>query len=835
MDASADNGSQTAVPTVHAGKTCNQCNDGTSIVGKRYKKKGFINVDLCETCFESLHQEEKANYEEEEVPSDTKNEIWLSVLLLLLLALLGMLISGATDTDTVPDDSTNIEDEDVEKMDFSGENGSALGRFYIAPPTITGLFFLGSLFFVNRPSNSRFAGSEAFKPGWNGWSNSRRGVRKTLTILLSGCLIPVMFLKEAFHEEQRFSAGYTDSRFVSHPNPAKSLSWRDLDDDDGTYYPLRKKATDNLGFHDFSRQFSCRPNSTFYGTTALALSKGAPSSTGIAYSDCECECTTNPGCGRFVFKPNDNVADELYTFARTGICELWPPPSSADGDVVADGSRDGYEGMATLIIGLGSGLRFWVREKEFHFACTPNNPTAAAADRDSAGSEAAPSSSSEDEAGEPTCFTTYGKVNPRLAFASTVCSAVATNYHCYREGYRGPMFNCSIPKHVSALQIDERIVTIDCFRALPFSLIAYLDIFGIGFGMVCLGLYLFDRSEKWASIGVLDEDASYTEIEDDGGDEQPGLEEGTQEQSSKKSNCCACTAKSKRIIWRRVTIFVGILGHGIFFTLTFFSGWNARQIALEGAAYVALCFYATFLANSLKGYDAGINRQTILEILFRKHGSTSGNRTGWWTMESTESLLETVQPSTSFEDRWIAQELPNMNGAELWFSFNSRWQRKLKKESTCTRICNLLTEAVWKPLCGPPPAPPGIDDEEDQKRANDRTEIMNWEILFFASAVKHAMEKSGNTALTFNDVWFATWDIIGNEKEADGKAAWWMLGRSYWHNDQFTDQGKIGRTKVAAMTAFSSGISPTSSNEASAASLQDATPIEVNAGFGFEN
>lgn len=833
MDASADNGGQTAVPIVHAGKTCNQCNDGTSIVGKRYKKKGFINVDLCETCFESLHQEEKANYEEEGVPSDTtgKGRAILAIVMVLSVLILAIVIVKIvlSDNDTVPDNSS-IEDEDVEKMDFSGKNGSALGWFYIAPPTIAGLFFLGSLFYlIIFPSNSRFAGSEAFKPGWTGWSFTRRGVRKTLTILLSCCLIPVMFLKEAFHEEQRFSAGYTDGHFVGHPNPAESLSWRDLDDDDDGN-PLRKKATDNLGFHDFSRQFSCTSSSTFYGTTALALSKGAPSSTGIAYSDCECECTTNPGCGRFVFKPNDNVADELYTFARTGICELWPPPHNADGDVDADGSGDGYEGTATLI------------EKEFHFACTPNNPTAAAGDRDSAGSEAAPSSSSEVEAGEPTCFTTYGKVNPRLAFASTVCSAVATNYHCYREGYRGPMFNCSIPKHVSALQIDERIVTIDCFRALPFSLIAYLDIFGIGFGMVCLGLYLFDRSEKWASIGVLDEDASYTEIKAYGGDEQPGLEEGTQEQLSKKSDCCACTAKRKRRIAANVTLLVGASGIPIFVPLVISAGWNARQIALEGAAYVALYVYATLLAVSLGWYDAGTDRQTILEILFRKHGSTSGNRTGWWTMESTESLLETVQPSTSFEDRWITQELPNMNGAELWFSFNSRWQRKFQKklkqeaqESTCTRICNFFSEAVWKPLCGPPPAPPGIDEKKDQKRANDRTEIMNWRILFFASAVKHAMEKSGNTALTFNDVWFATWDIIGNEKEADGKAAWWMLGRSYWHNDQFTDQGKIGRTKVAAMTAFSSGISPTSSNEASAASLQDATPIEVNAGFGFEN
>lgn len=567
MDASANNGGQTAVPTVHAGKTCNQCNDGTSIVGKRYKKKGFINVDLCETCFESLHQEEKANYEEEGVPLDDKEKaILLIVMILVLLAVVGLWIDiaiEATYNDTVPDVSTSIEDEDVEKMDFSGKNGSALGMFYIAPPTIAGLFFLGSLFFVTRPSNSRFAGSEAFKPGWNGWSNRRRGVRKTLRILLSGFLIPVMFLKEAFHEEQRFSAGYTDSRFVGHPDPAESLSWRD----DYTGFGLRKKATDNLGFRDFSRQFSCNSSSTFYGTTALALSKGAPSSTGIAYSDCECECTTNPGCGRFVFKPNDNVADELYTFARTGICELWPPPRNADGDVDADGSGDGHEGTATLI------------EKEFHFACTPNNATAAAADRDSAGSEAAPSSSSEDEAGEPTCFTTYGKVNPRLAFASTVCSAVATNYHCYREGYRGPMFDCRIPEHVSALQIDERIVTIDCFRALPFSLIAYLDIFGIGFGMVCLGLYLFDRSEKWVSIGVLDEDASYTEIEDDGGDEQPGLEEGTQEQSSKKSDCCACTAKRKRRIAVLVTAVVGGLGCGSFLAFVLVSQLNARQIA----------------------------------------------------------------------------------------------------------------------------------------------------------------------------------------------------------------------------------------------------------------
>eukprot|EP00729_Bicosta_minor_P024025 gene24025-6640_t len=610
MDASADNGGQTAVPIVHAGKTCNQCNDGTSIVGKRYKKKGFIKVDLCETCFESLHQEEKANYEEEGVPSDDKESailaIGLIVAVLLALTTAGMMIvdiiDSASSNDTVPDVSTSIEDEDVEKMDFSGKNGFALGMFYIAPPTIAGLFFLGSLFFVTRPSNSRFAGSEAFKPGWNGWSYSRRGERKALTILLSGCFIPVMFLKEAFHEEQRFSAGYTDSRFVSHPNPAKSLSWRDLDDDDGTgtYHPLRKKATDNLGFHDFSRQFSCNSSSTFYGATALALSKGAPSSRGIAYSDCECECTTNPGCGRFVFKPNDNVAEELYTFARTGICELWPPPRNADGDVDADGSGDGHEGTASLI------------EKEFHFACTPNNPTAAAADLDSASSEAAPSSASEDEAWEPTCFTTYGKVNPRLAFASTVCSAVATNYHCYREGYRGPMFDCRIPEHVSALQIDERIVTVDCFRVLPFSLIAYLDILGIGFGMVCSGLYLFDRchrsekTQKLASIGVLDEDASYTEIEDDGGDEQPGLEEGTQEQSSKKSDCfSACTAKSKRGIAALVTRFVGALGLVGFFVFAVASGWNGRQIALEAAAYVAVCFYIVMLSDSLRQYDAG--------------------------------------------------------------------------------------------------------------------------------------------------------------------------------------------------------------------------------------
>lgn len=419
------------------------------------------------------------------------------------------------------------------------------------------------------------------------------------------------------------------------------------------------------------------------------------------------------------------------------------------------------------------------------------------------------------------CTTTYGKLNPRLVFASTVCSASAGGYHCYREGYRGPMFDCTIPEHVYALQNDELIVGVDCFRGLPFSLIAYLDIIGIAFGMVALGLYVFDRSEKWASIGALDEQIKGNPSKDDGDGDVPS---GALGQPSRPS-CCACTAAFKRKAVGNAILFTGVAGYfayaSICMVAAFHESWgvkmSVRRGALEGAALLALVCYAMAQGVSLMGYDDDTDRQTIIEILFRKHGTTSGGRIGCWTKKSTASLLSTVQPSKSFKKSWIENELPKMNGAELWFSFNSRWQLKRKeaeRKEAERSICTPCYELVCAPLCC---SKGEAGEEEDEKRKQDIIEGMNWEILSFASVVMDKLLASSKSELTLEDVWFATWDIIGNEKEgSEGKDAWWMLGRSYWHNEQ-----------------FSASISTATSEEPSTAGLQDATAIVINDGFGF--
>lgn len=349
-------GSDAAV-LVHTGKTCNQCNDGKSIVGKRYKKTGSINIDLCEEHFSRLHDEEKANYEEEAVPDGTLTgtflEKVLAILIIIVMVLLptyyltvsfiivdcvpgvgdchtcssdgaactmcknaAVLHNGACISTSLNSTSTEVDGENGTLQDVlrddtyndyhfarSQPGGRALWRFQVIPLVFVGISLLASIFLVVQSASSlekqRYAGSEAFKPGWSGWSHRRRRVRKNLLILLAGFLTPVVFLKEAFHEEQQISAGYPDGRFTSGP--------------------------ESTPHGDHANAFSCREDAVFNGTTDLALSKEAASTGMIAYADCECECTTNPDCGSFVFKPNVNVADALHAFARTGVCELWPP------------------------------------------------------------------------------------------------------------------------------------------------------------------------------------------------------------------------------------------------------------------------------------------------------------------------------------------------------------------------------------------------------------------------------------------------------------------------------------------------------------------------------
>jgi hypothetical protein len=362
-----------------------------------------------------------------------------------------------------------------------------------------------------------------------------------------------------------------------------------------------------------------------------------------------------------------------------------------------------------------------------------------------------------------------GTFNPRFVFASTVCSAAA-EYQCYDLNFAGPMYDCSDPDDVNALQNDKDITKIDCFRSLPFSLITYLDVFGIALGMVLLGMGFFDYFDG-ALIGKIDASRT-TDLE------------------GQTDSCFArCTEFMKKMV---VKIGPWVAISGFAYILFRNDGWNYRQKSIEAAAFIPLIFSIGLTGAYVESYNEGTKRQTILEILFRRHGSTSGH----WTSKSTESLLATVKPSASFGKEWLKNELPMMNGADLWHSFEKPWQRRAREIMKLRGLSR--RNAV---LCR------RLEDTSDAVSEEAKAEIverMNWSILTFASAVKNAMDQSAKANLSFDTVWAATWDIMDNDKELH-KDGWWMLGPSFWGDGKYTDRGKVGHLKLKAVTTFSAG------------------------------
>jgi hypothetical protein len=598
----------------HGNIICKNCPNGKFIVGKRYKKKGF-DVDLCESHFDELLDDEKLKYDEKAASNKCQARAVLVVVPVFLLFMMFSLAvagfsfldnylytdwgsaSGAISGSGQDGDDDRDHDTDDGNIDYKWPDGARklskrrLAYFLWVGPIFIILSFVFAIGCTGAQTKTlhknRFSGNLAFKTGWSGWSFLRRVARRQLFTILAAVLTPVMFVKDAFHEEQHF----------------------------GTPVALR----------------------------------------GPAASD------TN---------------------------------------------------------------------------------------------------------------------NPRIAFASTVCSAVAINYQCYaRKGklkYDGDMYDCSDPNEVDALQTHEDIKDIDCFRPLDFSLINLLDVLGIAVGMIMLGINLFDHSEKWLWIGKIEKSSKEVDVD------LEALADNV------KSGCFACTYHRSIRAGIGLLFLIGGMATpvvGLIFGME--SGWDSRQQIIEGGAmfalYICLATCSTFWLRYDLHSKAGESRQKILEILFRQYSSAS--EAGHWTTKSTNDLLAFVKPSTSFNEQWIKNELPHMSGADLWFSFDSRWKLMLKKKEKR----NL-----------------------DGKKAAI-TEEMNWSILKFASAVKNAMEKSDTAKLTFENVWFATWDIMDNteiQNPGEEKHVWWMLGPTYVAGGQLTDQSKFVTADNNLLASAERGFDP---------------------------